>query len=279
MSKTLSKPMKAKLNSLLANTGDMALKRRARYIIEELELKDGDRVLDLGCGNGFYLHLLTNLGLNLKITGVDNDKNALEAAEANIIGKRVKLVLADVVNLRFKDSTFDKIILSEVIEHLEKEEPALKEIYRVLKPDGIFIVTTCNYNFPLFWDPVNWLLMRLFRTHIKEGFWAGIWNQHLRLYKTRDIEKLVKKTGFKIEKSETLTFWCLPFNHYLVNFAARLFYGGKLPQQISQDVDKFATSQRNWLIKTIFAFVNWADKLNDFLPRKNGVSIFVKARK
>jgi len=217
-----SEHITSNLNELLSTVGDMALKRRARRIIEELELKNDEKILEVGCGNGYYLNLLNKLGFSLTLVGIDNDKLALKDAK-KIIGSRIKLVLADANKLPFEEQSFNKVIISEVIEHVEDEEKVLSEIYRVLKPGGVMVLTTCNIDYPFLWDPVNFSLQRLLKTHIKYGFWAGIWNQHLRLYKKERLEQLVKKYKINIEIIQLLTRCCLPFNHYIVTFIAKLF--------------------------------------------------------
>ncbi|MBI2196476.1 class I SAM-dependent methyltransferase [Candidatus Daviesbacteria bacterium] len=268
-----------KLDKLLANVGDMALKARALNIVHGFDLSEGDRILDVGCGNGYYLYLLNNLGVKLTLTGIDQDKNALQSAEGLIDRKKIKIFKGGATRLPFKNSSFDKVLISEVIEHIEDEEKALSEIRRVLKPNGLLILTTCNIDYPFFWDPVNWLLQRLFKTHIKSGFWAGIWNQHIRLYKQDRLKNLLIKCNFKVEEIEPLTFWCIPFNHYFVNFMARLFYSKKLPKNISAGINKFGTGRQTTLTKIIFCVVNKIDSLNNLFPQKTGVSIFVKAIK
>lgn len=272
-------PINNKLPELLSTVGDMALKRRARRIVEELELGKGDKVLEVGCGNGYYLNLLNRIDKKLDLVGIDNDPRALKDAKIFINDTRVKLILKNALDLPFKNKSFDKVIISEVIEHVENEQKVLSEIYRCLKPGGIMVLTTCNINYPFFWDPINWVLQHFFRTHFKSGFWAGIWNQHLRLYKLSEIEKLIRKANFKIETSEYLTRWCIPFNHYLVNFVARLFYDGNLPKSISKGLNKFENDKGLPIVRFIFWLVNSYDKLNDFFPGKNGTSIFIKARK
>lgn len=257
----------------------MALKRRARRIVEELDLKNDEKILEVGCGNGYHLNLLNKLGFNLTLVGIDNDTLALRDARKIIRDNRVKLQLADANKLPFEDNIFDKVVISEVIEHIEEEQKVLSEIYRVLKTRGVMVLTTCNVDYPFLWDPVNWILQHLLRTHIKSGFWAGIWNQHLRLYKINALNNLIKKNGFKIEVSEFLTRWCLPFNHYLINFIARLFYQGALPKEISKGLNKFEKEKGSALVRFIFWLVNTYDRLNDLFPGKNGVSIFVKTRK
>lgn len=278
-SKMSLKRIQAKLDICLATVGDMALKRRARRIVQELELRKGDSILDIGCGNGYYLSLLARLDSTLRLSGVDNDGRALSDAKKILKYNRIKLSLASAEKLPFRDQAFDKIIISEVIEHVVNESKILEEAYRVIKPGGIIALTTCNIDYPFLWDPVSWVLQHFLKTHIKSGFWAGIWNQHLRLYKKDEVERLVKNAKFDVELSESLTTWCLPFNHHIVNFIARLFYDNKLPKSISRGLNKFSNNDQSTFILYGYKVINLIDKLNDLLPQQNGVSVFIKARK
>lgn len=275
----LSERIKSSLDFSLRTVGDLALKRRARRIIEGLDLIEKDKILEVGCGNGYYLSLLNRMGLNLDLTGIDIDQLALTDAAKFISDKSVKLMLADASKIPSPQNSFDKIVMSEVIEHVDDEEAVLKEVLRVLKKGGILSLTTCNIDYPFFWDPINWTLQHLFGTHIKSGFWAGIWNQHTRLYKKDQIEKLIKNAGFKIEQSESLTSWCLPFNHYIVNLIAKLFYSNKLPKNLAKSMNKFQNNKQPVFVRIGFYLINLWDRLNDLFPANSGVSIFIKARK
>ena len=82
----------ALLERLLTNEADMAFRRRARVLLEYLELEDGMDVLDCGCGMGFYLMAMGKLR-NLRLTGVDMDVERLEFAELH--GIRATLVNGD----------------------------------------------------------------------------------------------------------------------------------------------------------------------------------------
>lgn len=269
------------LQNLLENVGDMALKRRARRMMEELQLKDGDKILDAGCGDGFYLHLLSRLG-KYQITGLDFDKNALKSAKKNLKGvKNVTIMHGSVLELPFKANSFNKVILTEVAEHLPDDLQGLKEIYRVLKPGGTLVLTVPNHNYPLLWDPVNKVLEATTGKHIKSGFWAGIWNQHIRLYYPEEIKKVVKKAGFKIKLVESVTHYSLPFNHNLLNLGARMLAGGQVNQEVVQNISKFSTASKktvSW-IDLAFKSVNLIDRLNDGVVDKSSVSVFVKAVK
>lgn len=274
---------KSRLEELLKNTGDMALKRRARRIIEELNPRSGDKILEVGCGDGYYLHLLSNLGLKFNLTGVDIDQSALRIARRNLNGKRITLVNADLMKkLPFPDNSFDQIMMSEVAEHLPNDRKGLIEVYRVLKPNGILCLTVPHAKYPLLWDPINWILEHLFNFHIKSGFWAGIWNQHIRLYKLNQICSILTATGFTIEQSQIQTYWCIPFNHYIINLGARLIANNHVAYTIKKAMSKFSSSNRRSvsLIDICFQTVNLIDKLNILMPIKSsGVTIFIKVRK
>jgi len=253
------------LKYLLANTGDMALKRRAKRIMAELNPKRGEKIIDIGCGDGYYLHLLSHLGISdLHLSGTDYDIKGLDKTKKNLDNSKIKIYSGDLMKkLPFENNSFDKAIMSEVTEHLPNDVKGLKEVYRILKPGATLCLTVPHANYPFLWDPINKIL-ELFGIHFRSGFFAGIWNQHIRLYKTDQIKAVVQKAGFKVEKLESLTFWCLPFNHYLVNLVARY-----LSYQYNQgtpnvSLNKFTTSPlKSFLINAAFYMINFLDRLNN----------------
>lgn len=276
------KTISDRLDELLRNVGDMALKRRAKRMVEKLELKNGDKILDLGCGDGYYSFLLSGFSPKIEITGIDNHIAAIESAKRQVRKKNVQFIIGNAEKLPFSENSFDKIVMSEIIEHVKDDEKVLQEARRVLKPGGILVLTTPNKDYPFLWDPINWLLDHFFNFHIKSGFFAGIWNQHLRLYKVEEIGKKIEKADFKLASSELLTAWCLPFNHYLLNLGCKLLFYKKLSQDLLQDINKFSKSknQRTSLANCLIWLVNTFDRLNDIFPtNSSGVSIFIKAVK
>jgi ubiquinone/menaquinone biosynthesis C-methylase UbiE len=269
-----------KLELLLAKTGDMCLKRRAKLVINELDPQKKDTILDVGCGDGYYSFLLSRLG-EFNITGVDSDKQALTIAKRQIGKKNVQFVVGDVLKLPFKTGSFNKLVCSEVLEHLPDDKKGLQEMYRVLKKNGTLYITVPHWNYPFFWDPVNYVLQRVFNTHVKSGFWSGVWNFHVRLYHVGELKKVVKAAGFKIEKVECLTHYGLPFNHYITNIGFRLRTSSTLPNTVKDSMSKFSPdNKKNWFI-WVLDFINWADKRNDrkFNENVSTVGIFLKARK
>lgn len=279
MSAQLSKPIQDKLGKLLSSVGDMSLKRRAKRIIEETNPQPGEKIIDLGCGTGYYLYLLNSLPLKLKLTGFDYDKKSLDEAKQTLSGDDINFVAGDLHKMPFEKNSFDKAIISEVLEHLEDDRKALKEIYRILKKEGTLVISVPSINYPFLWDPLNWLLQRIFNTHLKTGFFSGIWNGHIRLYKLEDLKNKLKKAGFKVEIASHLTYWCLPFNHYLVNIVARLLYDVKISPKIADKLSKFKQSKRPLVLDLAFKLVNTLDRFNEVIPINYGVNIFIKAKK
>ena len=152
-----------KIDKILESEIDPAYKKRAELILKNIK---GKKILEVGCGRGFYLKTLKKLWPNLKITGVDLNKKYLTEAKKNLAGLKIKLVKGDAQNLPFVDNSFSRIIASEILEHVSNDSKALTEIYRVLKPTGIAIITVPNADYPLLWDPLNWFLEKWFDKHI-----------------------------------------------------------------------------------------------------------------
>jgi SAM-dependent methyltransferase len=118
----------------------------ARYSFA-LPLVQGKRVLDIACGTGYGLALLHGAQF---VVGVDIDVEALRAARES--SQQCAVTLADALNLPFADQTFDAITSFETLEHLAERRPFLGELARVLRPDGVLILSTPNANYS---RPVN----------------------------------------------------------------------------------------------------------------------------
>lgn len=274
--------MKIGIDDLLENTGDIALRRRAKFIIAGIDPKKNDKILDVGCGDGYYLHLLCSLRKDIHLTGLDIDSRAILSARRNLRTKKIKLIEADIEKrLPFRKNSFNKVIMSEVAEHLSDDVKGLSEVYRVLKPGGTLCLSVPNKNYSFLWDPISWFLEEYLNTHIKKGFWAGIWNQHNRLYDEEEIRDRLAEVGFKSLDLRSVTYWCLPFNHYIVNFGARILAKGKVPTVFLKGSSKFSKgTKRSFFVNLLYLVMNSIDKLNDiWIPRGRGVSIFVLATK
>ncbi len=137
-------------------------------------------VLDVGCGTSKILGALPQ--------AVGLDINFKKLRYNLCLGNY--LVNADIRALCFKDAIFDKIICSEVIEHLKKEECIFLELKRVLKKNGILIIGTPDYA-RLSWRLIEWLYKRLIP--------GGHADEHISHYSRKDLIHKMLGLGFQLE--------------------------------------------------------------------------------
>ena len=258
-----------RLAGMVANEADMSFKRRAEAVYDFLAIEDGDRVLDMGCGRGFYLNFTRYLYPRADVVGVELDRPLLATARREVPGCRV--ANANAYALPFADGAFDKAMFTEVIEHIPDDRAAMAELYRVLAPGGVLAMTTPNANYPLAWDPLNKVLESLRLPPVHTGPLAGIWANHVRLYTPESLARLAVGAGFEVAEVRCLTHYAFPFIHNLVyGLGKPLLERGFLPAEMSSAADRFnlgtlGGSWRNpvrWGLTTF----NAVDKLNDFDP-------------
>ncbi len=108
--------------------------RIAEMVVKEYNPKT---LLDVGCSDGLLLECFYNYGV--ECFGVDISKKALSFAP-----KKFNLCSVDIEkeNLPFKDEVFDFVTILEVLEHLRDHRKIISEIYRVLKPSGVVMMST-----------------------------------------------------------------------------------------------------------------------------------------
>jgi ubiquinone/menaquinone biosynthesis C-methylase UbiE len=104
---------------------------------------EGLSILDLGCGKGALLSEIAARQQNCELYGVDFSLTSLQEA-FNRLATDAVLLAADVQTLPFPETFFDRIFCTETHEHLKYPEGCLQEITRVLKSDGVAIVTMPN---------------------------------------------------------------------------------------------------------------------------------------
>ena len=127
--------------------GSPASQQRARARIHWMCARAaGATVLDVGCSQGIASILLAREGR--QVTGVDIETAALEEAHARLareephIAGRVDFRFAEGADLPFDDASFDTVLLGEVVEHLIDPVPVVREARRVLRDDGVLVLTT-----------------------------------------------------------------------------------------------------------------------------------------
>ena len=134
-------------NSLIAENiiVEYEQEKRSEGIISFLNPQIGELILDVGCGNARdCIHILKKGG---RIIGVDLSSRMIDEARRELENHFLgwfELRVGDATNLEFSDAYFDKVIASEVIEHIPDWKKSLSEMLRVLKPNGELIISTPN---------------------------------------------------------------------------------------------------------------------------------------
>jgi ubiquinone/menaquinone biosynthesis C-methylase UbiE len=119
--------------------GKLRWARRVKMIAGHL--KPGMKILELGCGTGYFTRELAPSEAD--IIAIDVSPELLEIAKANYSAPNVRYEIQNAYALTYSDATFDSVVGSSILHHLEIGE-ALREIYRVLKPGGTIYFTEPN---------------------------------------------------------------------------------------------------------------------------------------
>lgn len=119
--------------------GTIRWKRRVSMLTDLLE--EGMKVLEIGCGTGYFTKELAKKCAEL--TAIDISPDLINIAKQKLTSSGVNFILDNAARLSFRDQTFDAVIGSSVLHHLDIE-PALAEIYRVLSPGGLIAFTEPN---------------------------------------------------------------------------------------------------------------------------------------
>lgn len=171
---------------------DSETNKRIRIIYEELLPKEylkGKKFLEVGCGLGYFSNKASKIGAN--VTGIDIGPNLVEINKKKTPKGVFKVASAS--DLPFKDETFDVVLSTEVIEHVNNQKSALKEMCRVLKKNGILVITTPNRFFKPLFDFLSWIRIRPY--HGNEN-WIYSW----------DMVKMMSRNGLKLEKERYFNF-------------------------------------------------------------------------
>ena len=114
----------------------------ANWVFDRYSLKEGHRVLEIGCGSG-EIWMGRNLPADVAITLTDISGLMLGKAR-NLLGRSPQFCfeVTDILNMPFPDSTFDTVIANHMLYHAGDLNRALAEVRRVLKPAGTFYATT-----------------------------------------------------------------------------------------------------------------------------------------
>ncbi len=182
------------------------------------------RILDFGCGTGEQITFpLAEAGHS--VLGLDVHGPSIEQAKRKYVRPNLEFRQAAVEDLKAERETFDAIVCSEVIEHLQEPLDLLRSLHRLLDTDGRLIVTTPNGNGP--YEILCSLERRLSRNRAyqiarraapvsagRQAREAGFLNwdsQHVQFFRLGDLERLFLSAGFRVVERRARTFLCGPY--------------------------------------------------------------------
>jgi SAM-dependent methyltransferase len=159
-----------------------------------LGLTSGDKILDLGCGFGRHAFEAARRGANVvaldagreEVEGVAATFAAMvEAGELTTANLHTASVQGDALALPFPDGAFDRVICSEVLEHIPNDVGAMRELARVLRPGGTMAITVPRFGPEL----INWALSDAYH-NVPGG--------HIRIFRKSQLKKRLTSVGMQV---------------------------------------------------------------------------------
>lgn len=165
---------------------------------DRLGLRSGDLVLDLGCGFGRHAYEALRRGASVvacdlgvdelrqvrAIAGVMHDAGHVGPTEVGVGTVVLETANGDAQRLPFADGAFDRVIASEVMEHIDDDDTAMAELTRVLRPGGTIAVTVPS----LFPEKVCWSLSEDYHAPKVAG-------GHVRIYRRQQVIAMLRAAG------------------------------------------------------------------------------------
>jgi SAM-dependent methyltransferase len=165
---------------------------------DRLGVRPDDLVLDAGAGFGRHAFELARLGANVVALDYSADEmvttrgtfGAMVAAGEIPESRYVAAMQGDATRLPFKDGSFDRVITSEVLEHLQDDVTAISELVRVLRPGGTFAATVPTW-YP---EKINWMLSDEYHAPKSVG-------GHVRIYSATELKAKLRTAGLVVTGS------------------------------------------------------------------------------
>lgn len=174
---------------LEANYSRRDFQRRRQLVEDALSAQSGERILDVGCGPGFYVSALLDLvGPTGMIIGIDVSADMVAMATKRCESHHnVAFHQASATKLPVEDSSFDAALSVQVLEFIDDVDAALAELHRALRPGGRLVVWDVD------WSTVSWHSDRPDRmSHVLQA-----WDNHLsHPYLPRTLAPRLTSAGF-----------------------------------------------------------------------------------
>ncbi len=159
--------------------------QRYHDLLDQFESeRQTNRILDVGAGYGFFLEIAKKRGWEVYATEIT--QSAIDLCRE----KGITVFEGPVESIDFGDLTFDVVVSIEVLEHLNNPGIFVAGIHKILRPNGLFYLTTPNFDSTL-------------RYWLKERYDVIGYPNHLCYYTPKTIKRLMESSGFKSEEIRT----------------------------------------------------------------------------
>jgi len=182
-----------------------------RKMLEYLDPKEDERILDIACGNGTLALKIAER--RCEVHGIDISKDSIDTARR--LAEREKIAcqfkVGNAENLPYPNMSFDKIVCSSSLEHFKNDISALKEMSRIIKPNGRLIITVDSFTYPI--------TNELKEKHKKSSY-------VINYYTSEKLKKKFEIVGIKMNKSEYLL--NSRITSFFFNIGIKMKWSGKI---------------------------------------------------
>jgi SAM-dependent methyltransferase len=217
-------------------------------LVQALKLSSNADILEIGCSGGPLLQRLRSVGYT-QLTGIDISEAGIAVAQQRGIPN---VSCMDGTKLAFPDASFDLVVASDVLEHIQDEAQALQEWARVLRPGGRLLVFVPAFQF-------------LWGKH-------DVVNQHFRRYTANQLATVVRGANLKVSRT---SYWNVSL--FFPTAVVRLFKHLLPKNNAPVTDDLFAVSPL--LNKLLSGFIQGENRLLQAINAPIGVSVFTLASK
>jgi len=190
---------------------------RQKAVIELLNPSEKELILDVGCGNARDIEFFSMIGAIC--VGIDISKGMISEAKEKTAKKNLdsEFLLCDATKIPFKNNIFDKVLCSETIEHIPNWEKTINEIQRILKKDGLLVITTPNMKSLYGLTKITFdFVGKIFNIFIKK---RKIKKHPYDIWKTQiEVLKVMRKNGFIVKNKMGICFILGHWTYKLPNF-------------------------------------------------------------